>query len=297
MGIGGKVLKQMCQVVFGGCPAEEAYHVMRREVNQKLRVHYHGFLKERKGFYNGTYLPQERSKRIWTCWLQGFDDAPELVKVCQNSLKKYIVDHELIQLTYENYTQYVTLPEDIVQKYKKGKIPPALFSDLLRLEVLIQYGGTWMDATILCTGEHYPQEMLDCDLFMFQALRKGDNGFHGTSNWFITACSNNRLLLVLRDVLYQYWRDYDVTLNYYMFHDFFYSIAQLYPEDIAAMPRKNRLLPLALMQRMGYTYDPIWMNELMKRCCFHKLNYRVSDAMKANKNNFYHAVIESQYGS
>jgi hypothetical protein len=115
---------------------------------------------------------------------------------------------------------------------------------------------------------------------MFQALRKGDPRFYGASNWFITACTNNRLLLVLRDVLLQYWQEYDCTLNYYMFHDFFYEIAKLFPEEIAAMPRKNRLLPLMILDRNGIIPNKEWLAELKKRCCFHKLNYRLPNMVE-----------------
>lgn len=295
IGVGGVALKQLLKTLCGRAPYDTAYNAIRRNVNRTLQIRYINYLKGRKEYYDGIELERKRSNKVWTCWLQGFEDAPELVKVCQESLKKHLSDREIIQMTYENYNNYVTLPEDIIRKYEKGKIPPALFSDMLRLELLLKYGGTWMDATILCTGNHYSKEIFDCDLFMFQSLRKGDDRFYGTSNWFITACSNNRILLVLRDVLYQYWQDYSVTMNYYMFHDFFYAIAQLYPEEIATMPRKNRLLPLMLMQRMGDMYDEKWMAELMKRCCFHKLNYRISDAVKDDKDNFYHAVISRQY--
>ena len=43
------------------------------------------------------------------------------------------------------------------------------------------------------------------------------------------------------------------------FNDFFYTIAQMYPAEIAAMPRRNRLLPLMLLQRLGDDYDEKWM--------------------------------------
>ena len=291
LGVGEVVLKQMLRIAFRICAADDAYSAIRRDVNEILQKQYEGFLLDRKGYYDKQELSQKHSNRVWVCWLQGFEQAPELVKVCVASMRKYLTDKEITLLSYDNYQEYVKLPVHIVQLYEKGKMPAALFSDLLRLEVLIQHGGTWMDATMLVTGNHYPKEMVDCDLFMFQALRKGDSTFYGTSNWFITACSNNRLLLVLRDVLHQYWREYSVTLNYYMFHDFFYTIGLLYPKEIAAMPRKNRLLPLYLMQRMGDKYDTNWMEELTKRCCFHKLNYRLSNQVLNDGDNFYHAVL------
>lgn len=33
-------------------------------------------------------LSHEHPKVIWWCWLQGYDNAPEIVKACYNSLKK-----------------------------------------------------------------------------------------------------------------------------------------------------------------------------------------------------------------
>ena len=75
------------------------------------------------------------------------------------------------------------------------------------------------------------------------------------------------------------------------FNDFFYTIAQMYQAEIAAMPRRNRLLPLMLLQRLGDDYDEKWMAELKSRCCLHKLNYRVPAEVLAKRNNFYHSIV------
>ena len=48
----------------------------------------------------------------------------------------------------------------------------AAFTDMLRLELLCQYGGTWIDATVLCTGGEGINELLDPDLFVFQQIKK-----------------------------------------------------------------------------------------------------------------------------
>ena len=283
------VMSEAVKLITGRISRDEAYAEIRRAVNRKLQAKYADFIVKRKEAYDDEKSKKEDGrKRVWTCWLQGFDNAPAMVQVCQESMRRYITDREIIQLTYENYKDYVTLPEHIVRKYERGQIPPALFADLLRLEVLIQYGGTWMDATMLCTEpglmtkDSWLQEIMDCDLFMFQALRKGDPRFYGISNWFITARPGSRPLMVLRDVLTEYWRNYSVTLDYYMFHDFFFTIAQLYPEEIAAMPRRNRLGPLRLLQGKGYemTTDGLrlkeepWVRLLFERVCVHKLDYR-----------------------
>lgn len=286
------VLRMSISVVMRRKSRDEAYAVIRQKVNRKLQKQYAPFIKERKDFYDHQEVKHLHSKKVWVCWLQGFDQAPPLVKACVASMRKYLKDQEIILLSYDNYREYVELPQDVVEKYEQGMIPSALLSDLLRLELLIKHGGTWMDATILCTGEDYPKELLDCDLFLYQGIVKGDCRFHGISNWFITARTRNKLLMTLRDVLLQYWKEHNVTLNYYMFHDFFYAIAQLYPEEIAAMPRENRLLPLQLMWRMSDTYDALLWERLKALTCFHKLNYRISPEVESNTANFYHAIIK-----
>ena len=292
LGVGRVLLKQMLLMALRRRSADEAYSEIRWAVDEYLQRKYKGLLSERRRFYEAHRQEQKQSKRVWVCWLQGFDKTPELVKVCVASMREHLKDREITLLSYDNYTDYAELPPHVVNRYEKGEMPPALFADLLRLEVLIRHGGTWMDASMWVTGySDRDKELFDADLFMFQALRRDDNRFYGTSNWFITACSGNRPLMVLRDVLTQYWKDYGVTLNYYMFHDFFYTIAQMYPAEIAAMPRRNRLLPLKLLQRLGDEYDEKWMKELQSRCGLHKLNYRVPAEVLANNNNFYHSIV------
>ena len=292
MGIGQNLFRHAFFYSTGKETLDEAYGYIKEVVNKRLLERYLPYIEERKAYYDTLKLEHARSNKVWTCWLQGFDKAPEIVKVCQESQKRQLQrDREFIQLDYTNYSQYVSLPEFIVERYEKGQIPPALFTDLIRLELLTRYGGTWMDASILCTGRHHSPEMLDSDLFVFQHIEYGDWTFHGLSNWFITSCTNNRLLLVLRDVLYKYWSDYNVTLNYYIFHFFFRTLAGMYPEEIGAMTLKDRVYPLLLNDRLNEPYDPEWTRELPSRVCFHKICCRIYSDIMTNKGNYYHAII------
>ena len=288
-------MRNAIKMLLGIKTRDEAYASISYAANRELILKYKDFICERKKYYDSLInMEQKRPDKVFVSWLQGFDAAPELVKVCVASMKRCFTDREIIMLSMDNCHKYAELPNDIVRKFKEGKIPPALFSDLLRLELLIRHGGTWMDATVLCTEGKYPREIMDCDLFVFQAITKGKNQLQGISNWFITACSNNKMLMVLRDVLIRYWRDYNCTVDYYIFHRFFCYIARMYPENVAAMPRKNRLLPLQLMKRMGDRYEQEWMEEIKGRTCFHKLNYRLDSKVIDDKGNFYNAIIENR---
>ena len=194
----------------------------------------------------------------------------------------------------KNWREYVELPEYIVKKWEKGRIPAALFSDLLRLELLIKYGGTWIDSTVLCTGLNDNEQYLDAELFLFQYTKQGSIPI-SISNWFITACSNNEVLIVLRDVLYAYWKDYDCTLDYYMFHMFFSMIAKEYPEEITKMPYGYSPNSLVLLHHWGEKFDQKKWKKLSSLVSFHKLAFRVNEKVKDNKENYYNYIL-SEYG-
>ena len=86
--------------------------------------------------------------RVWFCWLQGLEQAPPLVKLCYEALRQKLPDREIVVIDAKNVFDYITLPEEIVEKWKRGIIGPAHFSDLIRLELLVRYGGYWIDATV-----------------------------------------------------------------------------------------------------------------------------------------------------
>jgi hypothetical protein len=90
-----------------------------------------------------------------------------------------------------------------------------------------------------CFKFHIPGfKFLDALLFVFQYTNEGSVSV-SISNWFITACRNNEVLMVLREMLYAYWRDYDCVLDYYIFHLFFAMISKEY---------QNRLLQCLMVR-------------------------------------------------
>ncbi len=272
-------------------------------------------------------MRNEEPRTIWWCWLQGLAAAPPLVKACYNSLKQ-LTGYSLVVIDNTNWREYVELPGYIVKKWEKGRIPAAMFSDLLRVELLIKYGGTWIDSTVLCTGvndeqgslrekskenltENLSNSKLDTDsklstlnsqlkhfmnapLFVFQYTKEGSVPV-SISNWFITACRNNEVLRVLQEMLYAYWRDYDSVLDYYIFHLFFAMISKEYPEQMAAMPYAQSQRSLVLLHHWGEKFDQRKWDKLTSGVCFHKLAFRVSQNVIENKENYYNYIL-TKYG-
>ena len=270
----------------------------------------------------GKTREHEYPKVIWWCWLQGIENAPSIVKACFNSLMREFKgsrvqevqglndDYEIKVIDAENWKEYVELPDYIEKKWEKKQIPPALFSDLLRLELLIKYGGTWIDSTVLCTGFKEFESLssssgsssspsvqefkkyLEADLFLFQYTKQRSIPV-SISNWFISACSNNEVLMVLREMLYAYWKDYDCVLDYYIFHLFFAMISKEYPEQIAAMPYGQSQNSLVLLHHWGEKFDQKKWDKLTEKVCFHKLAFRTKDSVKATRDNYYNYILNT----
>ena len=249
-------------------------------------------------------LSHKHPKVIWWCWLQGKEHAPPVVQACFESLHRNFVQ-EIINLSDgyvikvidgDNWKEYIELPDYIVKKWDKKQIPPAMFSDLLRLQLLVKYGGTWIDSTVLCTGFKYSKaqeykKYLDEDLFLFQYTPQGTTKDISISNWFISAHSNNVVLMVLRDMLFAYWKEYNCTLNYYIFHLFFAMVAEEFPEQIAAMPFGSSQNSTVLMRHLGKPFNPEQWEKLVSIVGFHKLSYRVPKEIYNNTNNYYNFII------
>ena len=106
-------------------------------------------------------------------------------------------DYNIIIINETNMLNYIKFPNYIIEKYKKKYMSPTHFSDLLRLELLIKYGGTWIDASVLIT--EYTKDYFSKDLFFFQERRT--DGCVGSS-WFITSEKGSPILRTTRDLLF-----------------------------------------------------------------------------------------------
>ena len=298
MGMLPLCFKQSVVVILKRKKLIDAYGSVLEQAGRFLKGKYEPVLNEIEPRYAKGPVGNH-SRYVWVCWLQGMESAPKLVQVCCRSIQQHLQDREVVLLTKENISQYVSFPDYIEKKYREGIIPTAHYTDLLRLELLIKYGGTWIDATVLCTGFEGTkfQEVLDADLFVYQHLTKGEYAFRGLSNWFITSCADNWVLKELRDMLYHYWQEYNCVVHYYMFHLFFGMIMEKHPEESAIMPRYGNRVPHYLSRRLGDKYDEQWMEELKEHCCFHKLSYRLDDKVLESKGTFYDVIInKNEYG-
>lgn len=230
---------------------------------------------------------------IWFCWLQGIENAPLLVKRCLESLQKNLPDKKIIVIDSSNLGEYVSMPAYIMDKWAKGIIGNAHFSDMLRLELLIQRGGCWIDATVLCTDGHM-LELIDKEpLFLYSFYYFGFNPeIMELNNWFIKSCTNNNILCLLRKLLYTYWAENDRAKDYFLTQIFLTMAVEYYKEEYHTMPIVSQVDAHILATYIAEPFDRGKYELLKQSTGFHKLSTRFEQESIQKKGCFYDVVIQ-----
>lgn len=292
----GALFTAICQfILLGKCKTSleliELSTVLKTK--QKLQRKYQKFLYA----FDHNYVEQEHKpcNIIWTCWFQGLENAPEIVKICHKSLVKNLKDKKIIVISSSNMEQYVHFPDYIIKKWKQGLISNTFLSDLLRLELLINYGGMWLDSTVFCSTSDIPSYYFDTDLFLYQNLKPGKNGNAiYMSSWLISARSHNKLLIATRDLCYEYWKTHDELIDYFLLHQFMSIVFDYYQNDWNKIFPCNNAAPHSLQLNFFDSYSNEMWNYLLSNCPFHKLSYKFDD-VDINKTNTFYEKFISEY--
>lgn len=271
--------------------SKKSLEIVRLSVNNKRLKKLHKKYRKTIAAFPKSTAPREQSKKVWVCWLQGMENAPELVQKCYASLHTHLPDREIITITEDNYRDFVTFPDHIQAKIHSGAITKTHFSDLLRLELLIAYGGTWIDATVYCSGKPHGY-MLDSELFAFQTLKPGLDGHPVCmSSWFLTACTNHPILLLTRELLYTYWRKNTKLADYFLLHDFFQLAIDAYPEEWKqVMPFSNELPHILLLRLFEEYKGEVW-EAVQDMTPIHKLTYKFTPEQAQIPDTYYQKLF------
>ena len=158
-------------------------------------------------------IRNDHEERIFTLWLQGEEQAPDIVKSCFASIRRHCTQ-PLVILDGKTVFDWITLPEAIVEKYRAGKIKPAHFADICRVELLHTYGGYWLDSTCYVSAP-IPAWITEHDFFVFMAGEKVHGNYSFIQNCFIRARKGSYLLEAWRAMILDYWLHEDRRVDYF----------------------------------------------------------------------------------
>ena len=227
---------------------------------------------------------------IWLFWNTGLEQAPEIVKSCYHSIKKY-ASRQVVLLTEKNVSRYIIMPDYLNEKLRSGVLPLAIYADLMRVALLEHYGGTWMDATILLTNV-IPQEILNSDFFVFHnSLGEIDNPVLYPA-WFIHAKRHNRTISEIRNVLFAYWRRNNHVPEYLFSNIVITQIMRLSTDVEKNMPYLNSDYSEYLVRVLGDTFTEEKFNWIKRLTGIHKLTYKL-DTSIAKEGTVYHYLVRN----
>lgn len=135
-------------------------------------------------------------KIIWFLWLQGLENAPIEVKECYKSWVRNNPGWKINFIDAENISQYVTLPEWPVASY--------VASELLRINLLAEHGGVWVDATCYCVRplEEWLPAYMTAGFFAFN--RPGPDRM--LSSWFMASYPQNSITVAFSERVNDFWK-------------------------------------------------------------------------------------------
>ena len=133
-------------------------------------------------------------------WNKGYDQLNDLGKECVESWKVYNPDWELRFLDSANVETYFD-----ISKWEDRKMAWCARADMLRINLLADYGGVWADCDVWC---HRP-----LDEWLHDWGPKGFFAFslpetkRSIASWFLASVKGNYLTKKYRNKVAEYWED------------------------------------------------------------------------------------------
>ena len=226
-------------------------------------------------------------KIIWTMWQQGEAQMPETVRASMKTIKDFAERNgcEFILLTNENLVDFIDIPTDIIEKYKRKELTAAHYSDIIRFSLLYQYGGIWMDATLF-VSPYATVDMFKGDFFSLNhppihadEIERAIGDFKWSS-FFLAGKKEKSYFKHIRDLYIYFIRKYPVFIHYLMMDYFILSEYELNDEfkDLV-----DELPVLAPAERVWFLRDHandifdenVW-TEVLKTTPIMKTTYKIN---------------------
>lgn len=178
---------------------------------------------------------------IFVLWWQGLNEAPELISICINSIKRNAGKHPVVILSRENIAEWLDIPFEIMEKVESGNLGLANFSDYIRSSLLYQYGGIWLDSTTYLNGNI---DKYVCNLSFWSVHHNKFKNWHiCAGKWSVSyfASSKNDIIMgFMSDVLLNYY----IKEKYVMYYLLMDCILSLGYENIPKIKEKIDKIPV-----------------------------------------------------
>lgn len=250
--------------------------------------------KEINKYFNMPIEPEAEllSNYVWVCWWQGEKAMSPIVKECYKRICTYNSDKMIVLITDENFKEYVSFPDYILEKYHKGIITRTHFSDLLRTELLCKYGGVWMDITILIHSG-IPKEFYEYSIYTGRLIHNIYDYNVSHSRWssffWVSRYPNNVLFQYLSEFWRIYWKKHDELIEYFLIDyaiDFGYRNIPAVKYELDAVPVNSCGDDLwCLLKILADNFDINILNSIEEKNWMQKLSYKGENKIQEKSKN------------
>lgn len=233
---------------------------------------------------------------VWVLWWQGENDMPPIVKCTYQSIKD-MADRNVILITNKNWTEFITPELWIIEKLKTQKMTLQALSDYIRASLLYQYGGLWIDSTVLCTDK-IPNFIYESTLFSVHS-KMNTNKYVSMGRWNVQILGTNKkhlyLFKCIKYIFEEYWKKYDNIMDYLLVD---YSIDYVYNSDnisqklIDSIPYTNPHMH-ELRTIINDSFDQSRYDSLKNDTVFFKLTYKMGIKEKSSQYTYYTYLMET----
>lgn len=241
---------------------------------RKKFAHIIGRYKTEQEPHTHEYL---RPQVLWTIWWQGEDKAPEAIKLCFQSMRKYSNGHEVIVISKINYRKYVQLPEYILEKVELGIISLTHLADILRMYLLYYHGGIWLDATIFFTAPIdstiFLQDYFTGKLHRLRMACVSEGRWNGT---FLAGKPGNVFFDYMINFYNEYWQKENQVIDYFLIDymtDIAYEDIPVFKKQLDAVPYNNENI-FIMNQFLNKVFNKEIYEEIIDSTSVHKIQRR-----------------------
>ena len=245
------------------------------------------------------HVPLEKEEEnIFVCWWDGFDKAPRVVRYCLEKMQEFYGSKYQIHLVdRHNYSEFANIDNIVLKKFEERQISIQTLTDILRVRLLFENGGYWIDSTILL-DDNYPlfaqlrNESFD-SFFATTPNEKRLIEYKGKTNPCLSSFLGGRKGSVIYGFVYDSflkWLKEKKSLPPYFLLDMILTLAMVYDLDDGAVNKiVHHTQDIGFVQKNeNKPYNEVDISEMEFP---QKLNWR----SKGEKGSFLDALLSDFY--
>lgn len=250
--------------------------IKRKKILDYLEKKYNYYI---ENFKNTNYLTLKNynnNKIVWIFWWQGIENAPDIVKKCILNNQQILSSYEVNVVTENNISTYISVPDYILKKVENGDITLTTFSDYVRMKLLKEYGGFWMDATIYLTDNPFKEKKIN-DFFTIK-FHEDNDLLVANGKWcgFFIGGDNYYFYTFMVGFFEEYFKNEKLLIDYFLIDYIIllsYNHIKNIREKFDSIPYNNEKL-FELQNLLNNKFIKDIINDICVVNDVHKLSYK-----------------------